>query len=758
MSSLRLRIDGPVFRDPQNREVTLHGINVAGDAKYPRKPDQCSHVKEGFFDGDNVSFVGRPFSEDEAPEHFTRLRRWGYNTIRYIFTWEAIEHAGPGKYDDDFINDTIAILRLAKDYGFYVFMDPHQDVWSRYTGGSGAPMWTLYAAGLNPETFHTTQAAIVQNTWEDPSQFPKMAWATNYQRLACQTMLTLFFAGRDFAPKAKLDGVNIQDYLQDHFMAAMKHLAQKISDAGDIEDQVVIGWESMNEPNKGYIGWEDLSVWPADQNLRKHTSPTAWQCLLTGSGRAAEVETYEFGNLGPYKSGTALIDPQGTSAWLPADYDDSHYGWKRDPEWRLGECLWAQHGVWDPASDTLLKSAYFSKVPSSGDVISHDYYTNHYFMNHYRTYSRTIRSVFPKTIMFCQSCPFEVPPALKGTADDDPNMVFASHFYDGITLITKKWNRFWNVDVVGIMRGKYLSPAFAVKLGESAIRNCFRDQLSYLRQEGEEKMGVRPCVFTEIGIPYDMDDKYAYRTGNYISQTRAMDANHFALEGSGAAGFTLWTYVPSNSHYWGDNWNGEDLSIYSLDDRPLPITANTAESSSSQFDKTSPAYSDSRTSGEGSVSPETIKRTMSVDQMSTSRAPSVDSDSVGVRAAEAYVRPTPIYTHGRLQTHGFDLVNCTFTVTLTAEASTPGDVPTEMFLPEYHFPPGKTHIEVSGGKWSISVDENDGGLQQKLKWWHAEGEQKLTATGVKRRQGTAVGSADEDSYLEVCKQKACIVM
>lgn len=111
-----------------------------------------------------------------------------------------------------------------------------------------------------------------------------------------------------------------------------------------------------------------------------------------------------------------------------------------------------------------------------------------------------------------------------------------------------------------------------------------------------------------------------------------------------------------------------------------------------------------------------------------------------------------------MTSHGFDLTNCTFTLSLTADASTPGDVPTELFLPEYHFPPGKTQIEVTGGKWSISIDEAEGGLQQKLKWWHAAGEQKLTAKGVKRREGTAVGNADEDSYLEVCKQKGCIMM
>lgn len=58
-----------------------------------------------------------------------------------------------------------------------------------------------------------------------------------------------------------------------------------------------------------------------------------------------------------------------------------------------------------------------------------------------------------------------------------------------------------------------------------------------------EFMGERPCIFTEIGIPYDMDDKYAYKSGNFSSQISALDANMFAIEGSGAAGFTLWVYM-----------------------------------------------------------------------------------------------------------------------------------------------------------------------------------------------------------------------
>ncbi|KAI9703976.1 MAG: hypothetical protein M1820_005758 [Bogoriella megaspora] len=760
MSSLRLRIEGRTFRDARNREVTLHGINVAGDAKFPSEPDQPSQIVERFFDGDNVSFLRRPFTADDAPTHFARLKKWGYNTIRYVFTWEAIEAAGPGKYDEQWIQHTIDVLRVARKYGFYIFMDPHQDVWSRFSGGSGAPMWTLYACGLDPKKFAVTQAALVQNTWPKPEEYPKMIWATNYTRMACQTIFTLFFGGKAFAPKAIIDGRNIQDYLQDHLIAACQHLAKRVKEAGDLENDVVIGWESMNEPNRGLISFSDISVIPSTQKLQKGPSPTAWQAILTGSGRACEVDTYDFGGLGPYKSGTTLIDPKGESAWLPANYDDDHYGWRRDPGWKLGECLWAQHGVWDSAADELLRKDYFLRDPRNGNEMDYEYFTNHFFMEYYRKYKKAIRHVFPGTIMLCQPPVLEIPPSIKGTEDDDPNMVFTPHYYDGITLITKKWNRVWNVDVFGVLRGKYWTPAFAIKIGETAIRNCFRDQLSAIREEGEEYMGTHPCLFSEIGIPYDMDEKHAYKTGDYSSQTAAMDANHFALEGSGAKGFTLWVYVTSNDHFWGDQWNGEDLSIYSVDDKILPTTGPATNASSSSLNASSPAYSQSQLTETSSVAPSDLKRTLTAENMKSQsvRSSADDADEPGFRAAEAYVRPTPIFTHGNIESYGFDLKTCTFNLRLTAPDPTPEGLPTEAFLPEFHFPQGNVNVEVSGGKWTISTDDSEGAAIQKFRWWHAQGEQYATIKGVKRRQGKLLNADEEDGYLDQYRERVCTIM
>ncbi|GAM89341.1 hypothetical protein ANO11243_073780 [Dothideomycetidae sp. 11243] len=756
MSGLRLRIDGTKFKDQQNREVTLRGINISGDCKLPAKPEQNSHTKEGFFDGDSVSFVGRPFPIEDAHVHFSRLRKWGMNTIRYLFTWEAIEHAGPGKYDEEYIDFTIRVLRLAKEYGFYIFMDPHQDVWSRFTGGSGAPLWTLYACGMDPKKFHVTQAALVQNTWDNPAEFPKMIWATNYYRLAAQTIFTLFFGGKDFAPKAIINGENIQDLLQGHFINACKHLAQRIIEAGDIGNDVVFGFESINEPNPGYLCHPDLSVIPATQSLKRGASPTAFQAILTGSGRAIEMDCYEFGSLGPYKSGTELVDPKGESCWISSDEYDRRYGFKRDPNWKLGECLWAQHGVWDPSTDELLRKDYFAFHHLSGDKMTHEFFANNYFMHHYRNYSAAIRSVYSNAVMLCQPSPFEIPPLIKGTRDDDPNMVYATHFYDGITLLTKKWNRYWNVDVLGLLRGKYLSPAFAIKLGETAIRNCFKDQLTRMKQEGLDNMGNHPCIFSEIGIPYDMDDKKAYTNGDYTSQTLAMDANCFALEGSGAAGHTLWVYTAQNNHEWGDNWNGEDLSVYSVDDKTLPLTQSMSPTS---YDRSLPSYSESRSSGDGSISKKTLQKAFSVDEMSVG-SPSLHdaNDAPTFRAAEAYVRPSPLYTHGELLSHDFNLRQCTFTMTVTASQATDADAPTEVYLPVFHFPLDGAEVQVTGGEWKIITETVQETAVQVLRWWHAGGEQKLTVKGIQRRQGKIIGADEaEDNYLEQCRRN-CVMM
>jgi hypothetical protein len=112
---------------------------------------------------------------------------------------------------------------------------------------------------------------------------------------------------------------------------------------------------------------------------------------------------------------------------------------------------------------------------------------------------------------------------------------------------------------------------------------------------------------------------------------------------------------------------------------------------------------------------------------------------------------------GDIASYGFDLRTCLFTLKLISDSTCSDDRATEIFLPEYHFPSDRTTVEVSGGKWSISFDEDDGGLIQKLCWWHADGEQSIKVKGVQRPLGLAAGN-DEEGYFDQCQQNNCALM
>jgi len=528
--------DGEAFVDQEGRILTLRGVNLAGTCKYPASPPECigSHLEEGFFKhAATVSFVGRPFPIEEADLHFIRLRAYGCTVVRLLVTWEAVEHEGPGKYDQEYLDYMKAVVEVAAKYDLRVYVDPHQDVYSRFSGGSGAPAWTFATAGLDVTHFVKTGAALVHPTFPDENKlnFPRMAWATNLHKLACGTMFTLFWGGATYAPKTLVDGENIQHYLQRHYIAAMAKLARALRHCPN-----VIGFGTMNEPMPGYIGIPDIDKLTSP--LHNYMMPTPYVSMALGSGHAMDVPLFgvDIWSLATGKPKKIMkLNTEGESAWLP---DRS--------------CIWKEHGVWgvdEAGKPTLLKSDYFA-----GGSMAKEY------AEFAPKYMKEVRAEGHPDWM----CFVELPPLDLGLPGADhesfpkmdpkamPGVVHAPHWYDQLTLFFGSYYKYVSLDA---RTGK-------VALGKHAVLRMQIEQIAELAELAKTHLGGVPTLIGEFGVPFDLNKRELYNYGKDKNCKLALRRSIRALEGN-AISYTLWCYAPEHVPELGDVWNREDLSIYS---------------------------------------------------------------------------------------------------------------------------------------------------------------------------------------------------
>lgn len=527
---MKIRTRGNQFVDETGRTLLLRGVNLGGSSKVPFTPDGATHLREHFYDHRNVSFVGRPFPLEEADEHFARLKQWGMRFLRFLVTWEAVEHAGPGEYDRDYLDYLRAVVEKAAEYDFYLFIDPHQDVWSRWTGGDGAPGWIFEKLGMDLTKFHATSTASIHQEHGEP--LPRMTWASNYTRYACATMWTLFFAGNDFAPQTLIDGVPVQDYLQGHYINAMREVAKALRGCGN-----VVGYDTLNEPHNGLIGLNDVRQHNA-ANILNGPSPTAWEGMLLAAGYPQQVLMR---SPIPWKSRTkrVWVNEARQSIWLPG-----------------AEPIWKQNGVWDVGEDgqpRLLRPDYFAMV--NGEAFNFD---ERHFRGFIERYIAGISDIDPEAIFFVSPVPegMRLTPAGNYSPEGNQALAHAPHWYDSVTLITRRHLKRMGV---GTKAGR-----IQFLLGRRNVRAGFETQLAELKRMGSELLGEAPTLIGETGIPFDLNRGKSYVTGDFSAQVAAMDATMQALEAN-LLSFTLWNYTADNDNEYGDRWNHEDLSIFSRD-------------------------------------------------------------------------------------------------------------------------------------------------------------------------------------------------
>ncbi|MBN1329891.1 MAG: cellulase family glycosylhydrolase [Candidatus Heimdallarchaeota archaeon] len=538
---MKLRIKEDKFIDEKNRTVLLRGVNLGGSTKVPKTPDGATHIKTDFSDHKEVSFIGRPFPLKEADEHFSRLKHWGFNCLRFLITWEAIEHAGPGIYDRNYLQYLKKILEKANEYEFYCFIDPHQDVWSRMSGGDGAPGWTFEKVGLDFTAFNETDAALIMQK-KYPEEYPLMIWSSNYYLFATATMFTLFFGGNEFAPNFKIDNKTIQDYLQDQYLKAINEVLKITKDL-----PYVIGYDIWNEPNKGFIGKSDLRE---SYNLAWGLRFSGFETIATAGGYPMNIPYYEIKGVQMKHTKTKLANPNSISCWLPDAKD-----------------IWKEVGIYEEDSvgkPILKKPHYFSEGGKT------NFFWN-YLKPFINKFANMIQKVDNDAMIFIETDPYEILSALQTsidssnkqwTSNDAKNIVNASHWYDGITLYLRRFFKHFTID----------TQTRKIKLFYPNVKNLFINQLGNIRKFSQQ-LNNCPTIIGEFGIPFNMYNKRAYKDGNWKKHVEALTL-HLDCMDANLLNYTIWNYTADNCNEWGDLWNLEDLSIFSRDQQKNPKDIN----------------------------------------------------------------------------------------------------------------------------------------------------------------------------------------
>ena len=181
--------------DDCGRTLILRGVNVEGSAKGASQ---------------DVSHLPSSDLENQAS-----LQTWGWNTVRFLVFWGAIEPE-EGTYDETYLDDVEQWVDWYGDHGIDVVFDVHQDLYGWTVNGNGAPDWAVDTQGLEVKPIAEGQPWYLQGA--DP---------------AVQAAFQSFWNPADGDTR-----------LQDHYLASVAHLTERFAD-----NSTVIGIDVMNEPS-----------------------------------------------------------------------------------------------------------------------------------------------------------------------------------------------------------------------------------------------------------------------------------------------------------------------------------------------------------------------------------------------------------------------------------------------------------------------------------------------------------------------------
>ncbi len=267
-----VHVSGSTLRDGQGRQLLFRGYNAKATTLFDVT----------FSDGRTANETFNDFDDAAA----TRIEQLGLDVIRLPVSWSGLEPQ-PGQYSEPFLQKLAAVLALAKAHHFYVFIDMHQDAYSKEIGEDGEPLWAI----VPPPT------QLLSGPSDDS------------RRLTAQVLNAGWsFFEDDPATDGRL--------LQDAFTQAVQVIVRRV-----LGDPTVLGYEAFNEPVP-LPGGRSHRLPPTlrghDSNAIDRDAPVLFEPIATrNQNDQAMISPF------PWANGPGVYAPHIYTAWfsLPSQND-----------------------------------------------------------------------------------------------------------------------------------------------------------------------------------------------------------------------------------------------------------------------------------------------------------------------------------------------------------------------------------------------------------------------------------------------------
>ena len=385
----------------------------------------------------------------------------------------------------------------------------------RFTGGDGAPWWTLDVVGFNTNdsSIHDSGCAWLHQHFDD--KYPTMFWITNSYGLTTATMFTLFFAGDTYAPGINAQysngtEVTIQTFLQGYYFDFIDVVAQTVKEKWN-----VLGFNSMNEPIQGYVGLSDLrtSILPIPLGYVQ----SAFDGMRLSSGETINIHFYS--SIFRFDK-TITVNQKGIIPWKSPEHD-----------------IWQKLGIYNIQKETgeriLLKPDYFKF-----DGI----FENEFLVPFFEKLRNVITKHNDRFILYAE-------PQVTDKIHFAPHKLdvnkyaWSPHWYDVCILMLKRFVPWLSIRV----------DMFLPIIGSNFIDMAFEKNLQLLK-ESANNLHV---IVGETGIPFDL---VSSKKDKYEDAKKALDRTLRAFEAINLE-YILWNYKHDTNDADGDGWNKENFSV-----------------------------------------------------------------------------------------------------------------------------------------------------------------------------------------------------